>query len=87
MSDKSMEMPVRVASLEYLGLVAARLRRDSVQSRAKLATMDAVVRDIRAEEEKDGNQTQVCLFLGFSTKMVNIEHSCCDFVINTIGNK
>ncbi|KAL0842082.1 hypothetical protein ABMA28_014275 [Loxostege sticticalis] len=58
MSDKSMEMPVRVASLEYLGLVAARLRRDSVHSRAKLATMDAVVRDIRAEEEKDGNQTQ-----------------------------
>ncbi|KAL4710687.1 hypothetical protein ACJJTC_004332 [Scirpophaga incertulas] len=59
MSDKSMEMPVRVASLEYLGLVAARLRRDSVQSRAKLATMDAVVRDIKAEEEKDGNQTQI----------------------------
>ncbi|KAJ0180531.1 hypothetical protein K1T71_003935 [Dendrolimus kikuchii] len=58
MSDKSMEMSVRVASLEYLGLVAARLRRDSVHSRAKLATMDAVVRDIRAEEEKDGNQTQ-----------------------------
>lgn len=59
MSDKSMEMSVRVASLEYLGLVAARLRRDSVQSRAKLATMDAVVRDIRAEEEKDGTLAQV----------------------------
>ncbi|XP_026495043.1 nipped-B protein isoform X1 [Vanessa tameamea] len=58
MSDKSMEMPVRVASLEYLGLVASRLRRDSVTSRAKLATMDAVVRDIRAEEEKDGCQQQ-----------------------------
>lgn len=59
MSDKSMEMSVRVASLEYLGLVAARLRRDSVQSRAKLSTMDAVVRDIRAEEEKDGTLAQV----------------------------
>ncbi|KOB75611.1 Nipped-B-like protein [Operophtera brumata] len=58
MSDKSMEMSVRVASLEYLGLVAARLRRDSVQSRAKLSTMDAVVRDIRAEEEKDGTLAQ-----------------------------
>ncbi|CAG4981013.1 unnamed protein product [Parnassius apollo] len=58
MSDKSMEMSVRVASLEYLGLVAARLRRDSVHSRAKLATMDAVVRDIRAEEEKDSGHTQ-----------------------------
>ncbi|OWR45028.1 putative delangin [Danaus plexippus plexippus] len=58
MSDKSMEMSVRVASLEYLGLVASRLRRDSVTSRAKLATMDAVVRDIRAEEEKDGCQQQ-----------------------------
>lgn len=58
MSDKTMEMSVRVASLEYLGLVASRLRRDSVTSRAKLATMDAVVRDIRAEEEKDGCQQQ-----------------------------
>ncbi|XP_013182158.1 PREDICTED: nipped-B protein [Papilio xuthus] len=58
MSDKSMEMSVRVASLEYLGLVAARLRRDSVHSRAKLSTMDAVVRDIRAEEEKDAGHTQ-----------------------------
>lgn len=58
MSDKSMEMSVRVASLEYLGLVAARLRRDSVQSRAKLAGMGAVVRDIRAEEEKDGSHAQ-----------------------------
>lgn len=54
-----MEMSVRVASLEYLGLVAARLRRDTVQSRAKLSTMDAVVRDIRAEEEKDGSAAQV----------------------------
>lgn len=70
MSDKSMEMSVRVASLEYLGLVAARLRRDSVHSRAKLATMDAVVRDIRAEEEKDGNQAQVCFTL------------CCTLPIN-----
>ncbi|GBP81715.1 Nipped-B protein [Eumeta japonica] len=58
MSDKSMEMSVRVASLEYLGLVAARLRRDTVHSRAKLSTMDAVMRDIRAEEEKDGGLTQ-----------------------------
>ncbi|CAH4032029.1 unnamed protein product [Pieris brassicae] len=56
MSDKSMEMPVRVASLEYLGLVASRLRRDSVHSRAKLSSMDAVIRDIRTEEEKDGSQ-------------------------------
>lgn len=54
-----MEMSVRVASLEYLGLVAARLRRDSVQSRAKLSSMDVVVRDIRAEEEKDPTHANV----------------------------
>lgn len=54
MSDKSMEMSVRVASLEYLGLVAARLRKDTVQSRGKLATMDHIIKDIKAEEEKDG---------------------------------
>ncbi|XP_050664265.1 nipped-B-like protein A isoform X2 [Leptidea sinapis] len=59
MSDKSMEMSVRVASLEYLGLVASRLRRDSVNSRAKLSTMDAVIKDIRAEEEKDGTHGHI----------------------------
>lgn len=61
MSDKSMEMSVRVASLEYLGLVAARLRRDSVTSRAKLSTMDGVVRDIKAVEEKDGGEGMVSI--------------------------
>ena len=54
-----MEMSVRVASLEYLGLVAARLRQDTVQSRGKLSTMDLIIRDIKAEEEKDGVYTEV----------------------------
>lgn len=49
-----MEMSVRLASLECLGLVAARLRKDTVQSRGKLSTMDLIIRDIKAEEEKDG---------------------------------
>lgn len=77
MSDKSMEMPVRVASLEYLGLVASRLRRDSVTSRAKLATMDAVVRDIRAEEEKDGCQQQVYFMF-----IVNVGEFVCLLLSN-----
>lgn len=54
-----MEMSVRVASLEYLGLVAARLRKDTVQSRGKLSTMDLIIRDIKAEEEKDGVYSEV----------------------------
>lgn len=78
MSDKTMEMSVRVASLEYLGLVASRLRRDSVTSRAKLATMDAVVRDIRAEEEKDGCQQQV-------NNHFNFEYIIFRFMANSVN--
>lgn len=58
-----MEMSVRVASLEYLGLVAARLRKDTVQSRGKLSTMDHIIRDIKAEEEKDGVYMDVIFYL------------------------
>lgn len=47
------EMALRVASLDYLGVVAARLRKDSVTSHLKLSTIDTIIRDIRAEELKD----------------------------------
>lgn len=68
-----MEMSVRVASLEYLGLVAARLRKDTVQSRGKLSTMDLIIRDIKAEEEKDGVFTEVSWIVNsFSFFLLNI---------------
>ena len=34
--DKSTEMALRISSLEYLGTVSARLRKDAVQSKLKL---------------------------------------------------
>lgn len=51
--NKSVEMSLRVASLDYLGVVAARLRKDSVTSHLKLSTIDTIIKDIRAEEIKD----------------------------------
>ncbi|KAI5730483.1 hypothetical protein M8J76_014203 [Diaphorina citri] len=57
--NKSLEMSLRMASLDYLGSVSARLRKDSVQSKLKLASIDLIIRDIRYEELKDeeGNLT------------------------------
>lgn len=52
-SNKGTEMSLRVASLDYLGVVAARLRRDSVLSRCKLDTIDQMIQDIKSEEMKD----------------------------------
>jgi cohesin loading factor subunit SCC2 len=54
-SNKGTDMSLRVASLDYLGVVAARLRRDSVLSRCKLDTIDQMIKDIKSEEMKDSD--------------------------------
>ncbi|XP_046684148.1 LOW QUALITY PROTEIN: nipped-B-like protein [Homalodisca vitripennis] len=51
--NKSLEMSLRVVSLDYLGVVAARLRKDAVQSNLKLSTIDQIIHEIKSEELKD----------------------------------
>lgn len=55
-SNKGTDMSLRVASLDYLGVVAARLRRDSVLSRCKLNTIDQIIREIKSEELKENDE-------------------------------
>lgn len=60
-TNKGTDMALRVVSLDYLGVVAARLRRDSVFSHCKLNTIDQMIKDIKSEEMKDiddDNQTR-----------------------------
>lgn len=57
-SNKGTDMSLRVASLDYLGVVAARLRKDTVLSRCKLNTIDQMIKDIKSEEMKDNEQLQ-----------------------------
>ena len=47
-------MSLRISSLEYLGLVASKLRRDAVQSKLKLDTINSIVRSVREAEEEQG---------------------------------
>ncbi|KAL1383988.1 hypothetical protein pipiens_001359 [Culex pipiens pipiens] len=56
MSDKGTEQSIRVVSLEYLGIVAARLRKDTVESRCKVRTMDSLIKYIKIEQEKEGDE-------------------------------
>ncbi|KAJ1519897.1 hypothetical protein ONE63_004137 [Megalurothrips usitatus] len=51
--NKGTDMALRVASLDYLGVVAARLRKDAVQSRLKVDHIDQIIKEIKAEESKD----------------------------------
>ncbi|BES94983.1 unnamed protein product [Nesidiocoris tenuis] len=51
--NKSLEMPLRVASLDYLGVVAARLRKDAVTSHLKVSTIDQIIKEIKLEEARD----------------------------------
>ena len=50
-------MSLRVASLDYLGVVAARLRKDAVLSQLKLNTIDQIINEIKAEEQKELDDT------------------------------
>lgn len=56
MSDKTKEQSIRVVSLEYLGIVAARLRKDTVESRCQVHTMDQLIKCIKLEQEKEGDK-------------------------------
>uniref|UniRef100_A0A336LQA0 Nipped-B protein n=1 Tax=Culicoides sonorensis TaxID=179676 RepID=A0A336LQA0_CULSO len=57
MSDKSIDQSIRVVSLEYLGIVAARLRKDTVEARCKVDTMDQLIKLIKEEQEKEGDNS------------------------------
>lgn len=63
-SDKSIEQSIRLVSLDYLGIVAARLRKDTVESRCKVNIIDSMIKSIKAEQEKEGDLpiTEVCIF-------------------------
>lgn len=41
-------MALRVASLDYLGTVAARLRKDAVTSRMNQKAIDRIIREVHA---------------------------------------
>nr|XP_040566817.1 nipped-B-like protein [Lepeophtheirus salmonis] len=51
--NRSTELSLRLSSLDYLGVVAARLRRDAVQSKLKVDIIDSIINIIKKEEEKD----------------------------------
>lgn len=45
-SNKQTEMALRVASLDYLGTVAARLRKDGVTSKMDQRSIDRILREV-----------------------------------------
>ncbi len=55
--DRGTEMALRNSSLEYLGVVAARLRKDVVTSKNKVDYIDSIIKLIKEEEEKEGSET------------------------------
>ncbi|KAG8234266.1 hypothetical protein J437_LFUL006511 [Ladona fulva] len=57
--NKSTDMSLRVASLDYLGVVAARLRKDAVLSQLKLDTIDQIIKEIKEEEQKESEELGV----------------------------
>lgn len=56
-SNKSVDMSLRVASLEYLGIVASRLRKDAVSSQLNQESIDEIVAKVN-EEDSDNEETK-----------------------------
>lgn len=55
-SNKSIEMSLRTAALEYLGIVAARLRKDAVSSQLNQEIIDDIVYKVNDEsDDEDGD--------------------------------
>ncbi|GAB6029016.1 hypothetical protein CHUAL_004804 [Chamberlinius hualienensis] len=52
-SNKALDMSLRVASLDYLGAVAAKLRRDSVSSQLKQDSIDELVKQLTVDSGDD----------------------------------
>ena len=77
--DRSTEMALRISSLEYLGVVAARLRKDAVQSKMKLDYIDSIIKLIREEEERDTVEEELDPVTGKKKKKKKkIEDVCLD---------
>ena len=53
-ANKQTEVTLRVSSLEYLGTVASRLRKDAVQSKLKLDMIDSIIQTVKDAEEESG---------------------------------
>lgn len=51
--NKNLEISLRVASLDYLGVVAARLRKDTVNSATRLSKIDQLIKEIKSAEIKE----------------------------------
>ncbi|XP_063406097.1 nipped-B-like protein A isoform X2 [Mytilus trossulus] len=52
-SNKSVDMSLRVASLEYLGIVASRLRKDAVSSQLNQESIDEIVAKVNEDDTDD----------------------------------
>lgn len=46
-SNKSVDMSLRVASLDYLGIVASRLRKDAVSSQDNQGSIDEIITKVQ----------------------------------------
>lgn len=65
-SNKQTEMALRVASLDYLGTVACRLRKDAVNSKMDQKAIDRILKEV--------NKIITCLF---NSHTFPVREQCC----------
>ncbi|KAI6232935.1 Nipped-B protein [Aphelenchoides fujianensis] len=76
------EISIRLASLEYLGTISARLRKDRVQARQDdKARLDVIIRCIVGDEQEEAPESVDISGLSISDKVQKLEQALIDYVI------
>ncbi|XP_076811579.1 nipped-B-like protein A isoform X2 [Clavelina lepadiformis] len=84
-STKSTEMSLRVASLDYLGVVAAKLRRDAITSRTDVSTVQGLLRRLEEAGNEQDNEHIEQVDKQEKEPQVNIEN--VDYVVSKPARK
>ena len=58
-ANKGTEVDLRISSLDYLGVAASGFRRDAVQSRLKIDTIDSITASVKENESENGDVIEV----------------------------
>lgn len=58
-SNKAIDVTLRVASLDYLGVVASRLRKDAVSSQFDAAGLSQIIHHLTKDPDDDGKSKKV----------------------------
>ncbi|XP_013407379.1 nipped-B-like protein B isoform X1 [Lingula anatina] len=79
-SNKSVEMSIRVASLDYLGIVASTLRRDAINSQMNQETIDEIIDRINNISDDDSSNGRKSPLVEAGDQIQTLQKALLDYL-------